>query len=67
MKEEYIKGKILSLTDKVRGKDPRERMERDRIIARCVNMINEEFALSVSKLERHMQDFIIHTIRRELR
>ena len=62
-----IRDKVISILDKMRGKETIDRMERDRKIARISNIITQEIDSATEKYKKHLCTFIHHTIKDELK
>lgn len=67
MKEYFIKDKIVNILKHFRFREPMERMERERAIARACNEIHREMEAAHQRFCKHMDQIIFTIIRDEFK
>lgn len=67
MKEYFIKDKICDILKHFRFREPIDRMERDRAIARVCNEIHREMQAAHERLCKHMDQVVFTIVRDEFK
>ena len=67
MKEYYIKDKIANIAKHFMFRNPTDRMERDRAIARASNEIYRELEAAHERYCMHMADVVFSVLRKEFK